>query len=66
LSILHVGHLENKTWIGQFFGLDGFGDFLLPIPEPFVELFFIESGLSDQVLEEFVVPLSLVEVEVVE
>jgi len=44
--------------------LDGFYDLLLPVPEPFVKLFFIEAGLYDEVFEEFIVPLAFIEVEV--
>ena len=55
-----VGDLEKEARIGKGLGLERVLDLLLPIPEPLVQLSFVEAGDVGQFAELLFVPLALV------
>lgn len=56
----NVGDLEKEARVGKSLGFERVLDLLLPIPEPLVQLSFVEAGNIGQFTELLFIPLALV------
>lgn len=58
---MFTSNLEKEPWVWDLLGFYSILFFFLAVPEPLIQLFFVETSLDDEASEVFIIPVTVVE-----
>jgi len=61
-----ISDLEEESWIWHLLGFECILFFFLAVPEPLIQLFFVETSLDDEACKVFLVPVTFIEMIIID